>query len=218
MKSFSLYHFDKLSILAGMMLLFIFFQVQSHIKTSEAIPIYPPFHMYFFPTDINFNIAEEKQPSNLIMNMSGNFTNHQIQNGIVTWIQNGSWELNLFDHGKMPNQGINNTLVNARAIFNASFTMMKPDKSFSHTHLINNFVSNNIIFKDKSIFIKGIADIHSTIGMEFKQVPISLHIINKKILKISIDVGKTNWHFSEPNEIQGTIIKGIGLDNITKSN
>ncbi|HEY6535632.1 MAG TPA: hypothetical protein VIY08_07530, partial [Candidatus Nitrosocosmicus sp.] len=156
--------------------------------------------------------------SNLIMNMSGNFTNHQIQNGIVTWIQNGSWELNLFDHGKMPNQGINNTLVNARAIFNASFTMMKPDKSFSHTHLINNFVSNNIIFKDKSIFIKGIADIHSTIGMEFKQVPISLHIINKKILKISIDVGKTNWHFSEPNEIQGTIIKGIGLDNITKSN
>ncbi len=170
MKLFGLNHFDKLSILSLMILLFVFFQVQSYIKTSEAISSYYLSHTYFFSTDIIFNIAKEKQPSDLIMNMSGNFTNHQIQNGIVTWIQSGSWELNLLDHSKKFDQVVNGTLVNARAIFNASFTMMKPDGSFSHTHLINNFVSNNIIFKDNSIFIKGIADIHSTIGMEFKQV------------------------------------------------
>lgn len=216
MKLVYLNYSNNFTILSIIILLFVFLQLQSFIKTSEAIPDSYLSYINSYPTYIISSIIKEKQSPYLIMNMSGNFTNRQTQNGIVTWIQDGSWELNILGQSKKPNYSVNGTLENTKAIFNASFTMIKPDGSFSHTHLINNFVSNSIVFKGKSIFIKGISDIHSTIGMEFKQVPISLHIIDKKILKILIDVGKTNWHFSGPNEIQGTIIKGIGLDNGTK--
>ncbi len=102
---------------------------------------------------------------------------------------------------------------NMTAVFNASFTMIKPDGSLSHDHLINNFSSNNIIFAGNDIIITGIGDIHSNFGIEYKQVPITIHLMGKKVLGLMIDVNKTNGHFASPNEMYGTLISGIGLDN-----
>lgn len=48
--------------------------------------------------------------------------------------------------------------------------------------------------------------------MEFKHVPITVILVDK-VLRLIIDVSKTNWHFASPNEMFGTLIKGIGPDN-----
>ena len=50
------------------------------------------------------------------------------------------------------------------AVFNANFTMIKPDGNLSHSYLINNFISNNVIFAGNDIIVTGIADIHSNVG------------------------------------------------------
>jgi len=67
------------------------------------------------------------------------------------------------------------------AVFNANFTMIKPDGSFSHSHFINNFSSNDIIFAEKDIIVTGIDNVHSNIGLEFKQIPITAHLRGKKV-------------------------------------
>jgi hypothetical protein len=97
------------------------------------------------------------------------------------------------------------------AIFNASFTMIKPDGSFSHSHLINNFSSNYVFITKNDIVVIGVADIHSNIGLEFKQVPITVHLMGKKVLGVTINVNKSNGHFASSNEMFGTLISGIGL-------
>ena len=66
------------------------------------------------------------------------------------------------------------------AVFNANFTMIKPDGSYAHSHFINNFSSNNIIFAGNDIIVTGIEDIHSNIGLEFKQIPITAHLRDKR--------------------------------------
>jgi hypothetical protein len=50
------------------------------------------------------------------------------------------------------------------AVFNANFTKIKPD-GVSHSHFINNFSSNNIIFAENDIIVTGIDNIHSNIGL-----------------------------------------------------
>jgi hypothetical protein len=109
---------------------------------------------------------------------------------------------------------------NLTAVFNANFTMIKPDGSFSHSHSINNFTSNNILLIGNDTIVTGVANIHSDIGMEFKYVPITIHLFNKKVIGLTIDEIKSNEHFAGPNAILGTVIRGIGLDNkdIIKAN
>lgn len=166
---------------------------------------------------VNNNINERQQKdNNIIAEASGYFANNQINNGIVTWIQSGLWDLkikglhnNNTDYVKNIN---NNIKQNMTAVFNANFTMIKPNGSFSHNHIINNFSTNNVLFNGKDIIATGVADIHSDIGMEFKHVPITVILVDK-VLRLIIDVSKTNWHFASPNEMFGTLIKGIGPDD-----
>jgi hypothetical protein len=157
------------------------------------------------------------QIEHTIAQASGHFANNQIKDGLVTWIQGGLWNLQI---KSVPN---NNPLYksnnvtgkqnNIKAIFNANFTMIKPDGSLSHSHLINNFSSNNVIFAGNDIIVIGIADIHSnTAGLEFKQVPITVHLMGKKVLGLMINFSKTNGHFASSNEMFGTLISGIGLN------
>ncbi|HKU83882.1 MAG TPA: hypothetical protein VJP58_07560, partial [Candidatus Nitrosocosmicus sp.] len=54
-------------------------------------------------------------------------------------------------------------------------------------------------------------------GIEYSQVPITVHLMGKKVLGLMIDVNKTGGHFSGDNEMFGTMISGIGLDNSTTS-
>ena len=122
------------------------------------------------------------------------------------------WNLNIEE---IKNRSVTNP--NMTAEFTANFTMIKPDGSLSHNHIINKFKSDNVIFAGNDIVITGTSDIHSDNGIEYSQVPITVHLMGKKVLGLMIDVYKTGGHFSGDNEMFGTMISGIGLDNSTTS-
>lgn len=118
------------------------------------------------------------------------------------------WNLNIEEQ---KNRSV--TAPNRTADFTANFTMIKPDGRLSHNHMINNFKSNNVIFAGNDIVITGTSDIHSDSGIEYSQVPITVHLMGKKVLGLMIDVNKTDNHFSSDNEMFGTLISGLGLES-----
>lgn len=150
------------------------------------------------------------------MEASGHFANNQINDGVVTWIQGGYWDLQIIN---VSNNGNNNDHMSynknnkTSANFLANFTMIKPDGSLSHSHMINNFSSNNVILSDNDIVVTGKADIQSDSGLEYKHVPLIVHLMGKKVLGLTIDVGKTEGHFASPNEMFGTLISGVGINS-----
>lgn len=160
-------------------------------------------------SDTARNSSMEKNHSSNVV-ASGHFANNQMKDGIVTWIQGGFWNLKI-DNSKITNR--ENT--NANATFDANFTMIRPDGSLSHDHIINNFTSTNVIFAGNDIVITGISHINSNNGTEYEEVPITIHLMGKKVLGLMIDVNKTGGHFSGSNEMFGTLVSGIGLDNST---
>ena len=166
-------------------------------------------------TNNNNSINGNYPGIHVIAQASGHFANNQIKDGIVTWIQGGLWNLQIKSspsNNTNYNTGGNNTgKPKITAVFNANFTMIKPDGSFSHSHVINNFSSNNVFITKNDIVVIGIADIHSNIGLEYKQVPITVHLMGKKVLGVTMNVNKTNGHFASSNEMFGTLISGIGL-------
>ena len=167
---------------------------------------------------INNNPGEQNKSK--IIKAFGHFANNQIQDGIVTWIQGGFWELKINDTSNSNVNNNNSQLINnhssSKANFIANFTMIKPDGSLSHNHNINNFVSKNVIITDKDIVVMGIADIYSDDkNNEYKNVPLTIHLMGNKVLGLTIDVGKTKGHFSSSNEMFGTLISGIGLNMYT---
>ena len=74
--------------------------------------------------------------------------------------------------------------------------MIKPDGSLSHNHTIKNFSSNNVFPTGNDIVATGTADIHSDNGLKYDQVPLIVHLMGKKVLGLTIDVNKTEGHFS----------------------
>ena len=42
--------------------------------------------------------------------------------------------------------------------------------------------------------MKRIDNIHSNIGLEFKKLPITVHLVGKKVVGLMINVNKTNGH------------------------
>lgn len=162
------------------------------------------------------NNTDQQYKSEIMMNAAGHFANNQIEGGTVTWIQGGYWKLQLMDEEASNNnsQTGNNTdnNKNKTANFYSNFTMIKPDGSLSHNHVINNFTSNNVILSDNDIVVTGIADIRATNGLEYNQVPLLVHLMGKKVLGLTIDVGKTEGHFASPNEMFGTLISGVGIN------
>ena len=166
---------------------------------------------------VNDNLEEEKNNSKMVKAF-GHFANNQIKDGIVTWIQGGFWELTINNiTNDSSNLNNNNILINnnsSEADFIANFTMIKPDGSLSHNHNIENFISSKVILTDKDIVVMGIADIYSDDdnNNEYKSVPLTIHLMGNKVLGLTIDVSKTEGHFSSPNEMFGTLISGVGLD------
>ncbi len=37
--------------------------------------------------------------------------------------------------------------------------------------------------------------------------------MGKKVLGLTIDISKTEWHFASSNEMFGTLISGVGINN-----
>ena len=182
----------------------------SYFNFQQALAQHP-----FTSNNNNTNTSENHPGTHTIAQASGHFANNQIKDGIVTWIQGGLWNLqikSLPSNKASNNTGGNNTeKPNMTAVFNANFIMIKPDGSFSHSHIINNFSSNYVFITKNDIVVIGIADIHSNIGLEYKQVPLTVHLMGKKVLGVTMNVNKTNGHFASSNEMYGTLISGIGL-------
>ena len=171
-------------------------------------------------TSLIINNNLEEQNKSKIIKAFGHFANNQIKDGIITWIQGGFWELKINDTTHSNSNNNSTQLINnhrsSKANFIANFTMIKPDGSLSHNHNIQNFVPDDIILTDKDIVVMGIADIYSDDNNnEYKNVPLTIHLMGKKVLGLTIDVGKTKGHFSSSNEMFGTLIGGIGLNKST---
>ena len=170
-------------------------------------------------SSIIINNSPGEQNKSKMIKAFGHFANNQIQDGIVTWIQGGFWELKINDTANSNVNNNNNTQLfnnnsSNKANFVANFTMIKPDGTLSHNHNINNFVSKNVIMTDKDIVVMGIADIYFDDNNDkYKSVPLTIHLMGNKVLGLTIDVGKTKGHFSSSNEMFGTLISGIGLNN-----
>src|SRR6185312_16407627 len=163
----------------------------SYFNFQQALAQHP-----FTSNNNNTNTSENHPGTHTIAQASGHFANNQIKDGIVTWIQGGLWNLQI---KSLPSNKASN------------YTMIKPDGSFSHSHIINNFSSNYVFITKNDIVVIGIADIHSNIGLEYKQVPLTVHLMGKKVLGVTMNVNKTNGHFASSNEMYGTLISGIGL-------
>lgn len=164
-------------------------------------------------SDTARNSSIEENNSRTVV-ASGQFANNQLNDGAVTWIQGGFWNLKIDNSSKTDMEN-----TNANATFDANFTMIRPDGSLSHNHVINNFTSTNVIFAGNDIVITGISHINSNNGTEYEEVPITIHLMGKKVLGLMIDVNKTGGHFSGSNEMYGTLISGFGLENnVTNSN
>ena len=168
------------------------------------------------PPTVDNNTLEEQNKSKIITAF-GHFANNQIKDGIVSWIQGGLWELKINNLTSATNVNNMNNLINdnsTSANFIANFTMIKPDGSLSHNHDIKNFISEKVIVTDKDIVVMGTADIYSEGNntKEYKDVPLTIHIMGKRVLGLTIDVSKTEGHFASPNEMFGTLISGVGLD------
>jgi hypothetical protein len=166
---------------------------------------------------INNSLGEQNKSK--MIKAFGHFANNQIQDGIVTWIQGGFWELKINDTANSNVNNNNNTQLfnnnsSNKTNFVANFTMIKPDGTLSHNHNINNFVSKNVIITGKDMVVMGIADIYFDDNNDkYKSVPLTIHLMGNKVLGLTIDVGKTKGHFSSSNEMFGTLISGIGLNN-----
>ena len=167
-------------------------------------------------SNISAPVSDSNSKNNLGQNesktieASGHFANNQMKDGEVTWIQGGFWNLEINNSSKA-----NMENANANATFNANFTMIRPDGSLSHSHVISNFTSTNVIFAGNDIVITGISHINSNNGTEYEEVPVTIHLMGKRVLGLMIDVNKTGGHFAGSNEMFGTLISGIGLDNST---
>jgi hypothetical protein len=162
--------------------------------------------------DSSNNSSIEQNESKTVM-ASGHFANNQMENGTVTWIQGGLWNLEIDNSN---NKNLKNQ--NMSATFAANFTMIRPDGSLNHNHIISNLTSENVIFAGNDIVVTGVTDIYTDNGTEYEQVPITIHLMGKQVLGLMIDINKTGGHFSSSNEMYGTLISGIGLDNSSNNN
>ncbi|MDN5868966.1 MAG: hypothetical protein L0H55_16395 [Candidatus Nitrosocosmicus sp.] len=159
-------------------------------------------------SDSSSNNSTIEQSESKIVKASGHFANNQLKDGIVAWIQGGLWNLEIDNSTK---RNIENPNMNAN--FSANFTMIRPDGSLNHNHIINNLTSDNVIFAGNDIVVTGVSDIYADNGTGYEQVPITIHLMGKKVLGLMIDVNKTGGHFSGSNEMYGTLISGFGLES-----
>jgi hypothetical protein len=160
---------------------------------------------------------QQQQQPNKVIEATGHFANNQIENGTVTWIQGGLWHLEIYNSttSNPNNQTTSIMNNNYTADFSSNFTMVRPNGSLSHGHIIKNFTSDNVILTENDIVVTGITDIYSNNNstLEYNQVPITVHLMGKKVLGLMIDAKKTERHFASSNELFGTLISGTGLED-----
>jgi hypothetical protein len=209
----------KLAIVSiiSISLLFTNFFSSPHLVSSgysESIQLQTKSHTLSQSSHDNQQ-QQQQQPSKVI-EAAGHFANNQIENGTVTWIQGGLWHLDIYNSTTSNANNETNSMNNIyTADFSANFTMIKPDGSLSHEHMIKNFTSDNVILAENDIIVTGVTDIYTNNNstLEYNQIPITVHLMGKKVLGLMIDVKKTERHFASSNELFGTLISGTGLED-----
>jgi len=222
-KSSILYRYRITIIFLGLLSL-ILIQLETNNAIENVIAQQSSFSTTTPPPSTLDNNKLEEQNKSKIITALGHFANNQIKDGVVSWIQGGFWELKI-NNLTSADTNVNNmnSLINdnsTSANFIANFTMIKPDGSLSHNHNIENFISQKVIVTDKDIVVMGTADIYSddNNNKEYKDVPLTIHIMGKKVLGLTMDVSKTEGHFASPNEMFGTLISGVGLNTSSTNN
>ena len=137
---------------------------------------------------------DEQGQTNKVIEASGHFASNQIENGTITWIQGGLWNLEIYNSTSNPSNETNIMNNNNTADFSSNFTMVKPDGSLLHEHTIKNFTSDNVILTENDIVVTGITDIYSNNNstLEYNQVPITVHLMGKKSSWLN-DRYKKDW-------------------------
>jgi hypothetical protein len=110
--------------------------------------------------------------------------------GKPAWILTGFWKTNLLNQTQT---NIANT--SAGAVFNTSFKMIMTNGSGMHTHTIT-----NLVLKNKSMPNNSTAIFNGTATVSLKNgpvadVPISIKVMNNRIISIWLDEAKVNNHF-----------------------
>ncbi|MFL6340059.1 MAG: hypothetical protein ACJ72U_00755, partial [Nitrososphaeraceae archaeon] len=160
---------------------------------------------------------KQLQLQSKVIEASGHFANNQIENDSVSWIQGGLWHIAVYNSSSS-SSSTNDSTNGAKAIFSGNFTMVKPDGSQTHEHLVSDFTSNNVIIAGGDMIITGIGNIYENAQLKYRQVPITVHLMGKEhVLGLIIDTVKTDRHFVSNHEMFGTLIKGTGLEKIEKT-
>jgi hypothetical protein len=110
--------------------------------------------------------------------------------GKPAWILTGFWKTNLLNQTQT---NIANT--SAGAVFNTSFKMIMTNGSGMHTHTIT-----NLVLKNKSMPNNSTAIFNGTATVSLKNgpvadVPISIKVMNNRVISIWLDEAKVNNHF-----------------------
>jgi hypothetical protein len=142
-----------------------------------------------------------------IMEAYGRIANNQIKNnGSISWIQSGLWYMTV---------SINNTDSDKskNAYFYTGFKMVRPDGSSLHEHFIKHFKSTNVLFEKEKIVVDGIADVYSGNSLDYREIPIVVHLNNNTVLDLTIDTDKTQKHFasSGADQMLGVLIESRDL-------
>ncbi len=121
-------------------------------------------------------------------------------NGKPAWILTGFWKTNLINHTTTltrPTGSANaSTILGGDSnVFTASFRMIMTNGSALHTHTITNF-----ILKNKSMPNKTTAAFNGTASASMREgilpdVPISIKVMNNRVISIWLDPGKVKNHF-----------------------
>jgi hypothetical protein len=132
----------------------------------------------------------QQQSQSKVIEASGHFANNQIENDSVSWIQGGLWHIAVYNSSSFSSSS--NSTTGAKAIFSGNFTMVKPDGSQTHEHLVSDFTSNNVIIAGGDMIITGIGNIYENAQLKYRQVPITVHLMGKEhVLGLIIDTVKT---------------------------
>lgn len=81
---------------------------------------------------------QQQQQPNKVIEATGHFANNQIENGTVIWIQGGLWHLEIYNSttSNPNNQTTSIMNNNYTADFSSNFTMVRPNGSLSHGHIL----------------------------------------------------------------------------------
>lgn len=149
-------------------------------------------------SEVGFNVSEIKDIGGNIISLH--------DNGSITpaWIVSGRWKL-----VESPSNNTSTTIENLN--FTANITMASIDGTNTHRHKLTDFKLSNMTFQNNTIILDGtisFASSGSNIGIPEglpKQIPISVKIINLRIISIDMDNKTVRQHFGN-SPIYGKIV------------